>query len=178
MNQQIIISGVGGQGVLFVTRLLAQACMAKGLHVLTSETHGMAQRGGTVISHLKIGNFKSPLIRPGNADLFVVLKTENFDQHKGFLKSDGVAVVNTSSPLQLPPPGTVISFDADTAAREDAAMGSVNLYMLGVALTATPLCSLEEINRQITERLAQRKPELAEKALACVARGYAGTKEG
>jgi indolepyruvate ferredoxin oxidoreductase beta subunit len=50
--QQIIISGVGGQGVLFVTRLLAEAAIKKGLAVFTSETHGMAQRGGTVLSHL------------------------------------------------------------------------------------------------------------------------------
>ncbi|MCX5883025.1 MAG: 2-oxoacid:acceptor oxidoreductase family protein, partial [Deltaproteobacteria bacterium] len=51
IKQQIIISGVGGQGVLFVTRLLAEAAMMKGYPVLTSETHGMAQRGGTVVSH-------------------------------------------------------------------------------------------------------------------------------
>ena len=53
----------------FVTRLLAEAAIAKGLAVLSSETHGMAQRGGTVLSHLKVGDFSSPLIRPGHADL-------------------------------------------------------------------------------------------------------------
>ena len=64
-KQQIVISGVGGQGVLFVTRLLAEAAIARGLPVLTSETHGMAQRGGSVVSHLKVGDFSSPLIRSG-----------------------------------------------------------------------------------------------------------------
>jgi len=49
VKQQVIISGVGGQGVLFVTRLLAEAAINKGLPVFTSETHGMAQRGGTVL---------------------------------------------------------------------------------------------------------------------------------
>jgi len=57
MKQQIIISGLGGQGVLFVTRILAQAGMEMGLDVLTSETHGMAMRGGTVLAHVKVGGF-------------------------------------------------------------------------------------------------------------------------
>ena len=59
-NQQLIISGVGGQGVLFITRLLAEAAIAGGLPVLSSETHGMAQRGGIVVSHLKVGGFAGP----------------------------------------------------------------------------------------------------------------------
>jgi len=64
IRQQILISGVGGQGVLFVTGLLAEAAINKGLPVFTSETHGMAQRGGTVMSHFKVGDFSSPLIQP------------------------------------------------------------------------------------------------------------------
>jgi indolepyruvate ferredoxin oxidoreductase beta subunit len=59
VRQQILISGVGGQGVLFITILLAEAAINKGLPVFTSETHGMAQRGGTVVSHLKVGNFSA-----------------------------------------------------------------------------------------------------------------------
>lgn len=178
MNQQIIISGVGGQGVLFVTRLLAQACMANGLHVLTSETHGMAQRGGTVISHLKTGSFSSPLIRPGKADLFIALKQENVQQHKGFLKPGGAIVVNAGSGFVLPESGKGAFIDADELSARDNAPGSVNLYMLGAALAVCPVCTLEEVNRQIAERLAGKNPQIAEKALACVARGYTVVKEG
>ena len=65
MKQQIVVSGIGGQGVLFVTRILAEAAIERGMEVLTSETHGMAMRGGTVISHVKAGPFTSPLIRTG-----------------------------------------------------------------------------------------------------------------
>ena len=67
ISQQLILSGVGGQGILFITRLLAETAIAKGLPVMTSETHGMAQRGGIVISHLKVGSFSSPLVQPGRA---------------------------------------------------------------------------------------------------------------
>jgi indolepyruvate ferredoxin oxidoreductase beta subunit len=51
----LIICGLGGQGVLFLTRVLAQAALDKDLNIMGAETHGMAQRGGSVISHLKIG---------------------------------------------------------------------------------------------------------------------------
>ncbi len=60
IQQQVVISGVGGQGVFFVTRLLAEAAIDKGLAVFISETHGMAERGGTVLSHLKVGGFPVP----------------------------------------------------------------------------------------------------------------------
>jgi len=85
-QQQIIISGVGGQGVLFVTRLLAEAAIQKGMPVVTSETHGMAQRGGTVISHLKVGDFSSVLIRSRQADGLLALQEENILQHGHYLK--------------------------------------------------------------------------------------------
>ena len=62
---QAVVAGVGGQGVLFVTRALA-AAVAKGAgDILISEVHGMAQRGGAVLSQLKAGSFASPLITPG-----------------------------------------------------------------------------------------------------------------
>ena len=173
MNQQIVISGVGGQGVLFITGLLAKACMAKGAHVLTSETHGMAQRGGTVISHLKIGDYASPLIRPGNADLLVVLKSENLIQHQDFLKPGGKAIVN-SQPASEASTSTVITMDADQLAENENNPGSVNLYMLGAALTLTEVCSLDDVKQQVKNRL-QGKPEtLVTGALAALEKGFHG----
>jgi indolepyruvate ferredoxin oxidoreductase beta subunit len=133
-RQQIIISGVGGQGVLFVTRLLAEAAIAKGLPVFTSETHGMAQRGGTVLSHLKVGGFSSPLIRPSQADGLLMLKAENILQHGGFLKSDGWAVANGVDGTL---PETDISLDiidADSLAQKIANPKSTNLIVLGFVL--------------------------------------------
>lgn len=85
MKQQLIVSGVGGQGVLFVTRLLGHAGMEEGHNVLTSETHGMAMRGGTVISHVKIGPFMSPLVREGQADTGLFLHQANLVFHGGSL---------------------------------------------------------------------------------------------
>ena len=131
---QIVISGVGGQGVLFITRLLAEAAIQKGLPVFTSETHGMAQRGGTVISHLKIGDFASPLISPGNADGLIALKAESLDQHGGYLKSGGWAVINGPAPPAIEATARLYYLDADQLAREMDDPRSVNLIMLGFAL--------------------------------------------
>lgn len=136
VNQQIVISGVGGQGVLFVTRLLAEAAISKGLRVFTSETHGMAQRGGTVISHLKVGNYSSPLIRPFMADGMLALKVESIAQHGSFLKSDGWLVVNSANGKkpEMDVPQATFATDADRMAQNINNPKSVNLVMLGYAL--------------------------------------------
>ncbi|MBI4769536.1 MAG: 2-oxoacid:acceptor oxidoreductase family protein [Chloroflexi bacterium] len=68
MERKLILAGVGGQGVVYATKVLSQAAVLRGDSVLASENHGMSQRGGSVMSHLKIGGSQSPLIRRGTAD--------------------------------------------------------------------------------------------------------------
>jgi len=180
-HQQIVISGVGGQGVLFVTRLLAEAAIAKGLAVLSSETHGMAQRGGTVLSHLKLGDFSSPLIRPGHADLLLALKAENIAQHAAFLKPDGWIVVNAAAAAgDGGSPGTR-ALDADRLARRLANPRAVNLILLGFALAAGALpaegrkplfCDLADIQSVLQKRLGATPP-LLQDALGALAAGAA-----
>ena len=133
-RRQILLSGVGGQGILFLSRLLAEAAIAKGLPVLTSETHGMAQRGGVVVSHLKVGGFDSPLVRTGRADLLLVLKEENVALHRPFLADGGFLVVNATAPPDLGPGVRVSAVDADALALSAGAPQAVNLVLLGFAL--------------------------------------------
>lgn len=66
MRHQMILAGIGGQGVLFATKLLAESARRQGLAVIGSETHGMSQRGGSVVSHLKVGGFSSPMVEEIN----------------------------------------------------------------------------------------------------------------
>jgi indolepyruvate ferredoxin oxidoreductase beta subunit len=134
VRQQILISGVGGQGVLFITRLLAEAAIARGLPVLTCETHGMAQRGGTVVSHLKVGDFHSPLIRAGQADGLLVLKSENVVPHGVFLKPGGWMAVNACGEENLSPWANGFAVDGDQLVRKSGAVKSLNLVLLGFAL--------------------------------------------
>jgi len=162
IQQQIVISGVGGQGVLFVTRLMAEAAIRKGLPVLTSETHGMAQRGGTVISHLKVGAYTSPLIRTGQADVLLAMKDEGAAQHGHYLHRDGWAVVNGAALAQ-----GWRQLDADGLAHQIGNPRAVNLVVLGGALaggaTGLLFCTAEDIRAVMAERLAA-KPALLEKS--------------
>jgi indolepyruvate ferredoxin oxidoreductase, beta subunit len=170
--QQLIISGVGGQGILFITRLLAETAIKAGLPVLTSETHGMAQRGGVVISHLKVGSFTSPLVRPGQADCLLTLKSETIALHSHFLRTGGWITVNALSfPTEAAGfPTTTI--DADSIALSLGNPQAVNLIVLGRAL-ATPgrlFCSAEEVTAVIRKKLID-KPALLERSLAAFREG-------
>ena len=158
--QQIIISGVGGQGVLFITRLLADAALAQERSVLISETHGMAQRGGNVISHLKVGAqqagsqtgtteserqqlaFSSPLIRPGRADILLALHRDGLLAHSFYLRPDGKKFCNA------PDNGEANCIDATRVATELGSAVCANLVLLGFAVGSGELfCSPEELER-------------------------------
>ena len=178
--QQIVISGIGGQGVLFVTRLLAEAAIARDLPVFTSETHGMAQRGGTVVSHLKVGNFSSPLIRPGEADGLLVLKAENMDQHGGFLKDNGWVVVNDTDGAEADDRHLTFRLNADQLARQIENPKAVNLILLGYALGTRGrqgddpgllFCTYADVLAALQTVTAGR-PQLREAALAAIETGY------
>jgi indolepyruvate ferredoxin oxidoreductase beta subunit len=169
--QQLVISGVGGQGILFITRLLADVAIAAGLPVLTSETHGMAQRGGIVISHLKIGDFTSPLVRPGQADGLLSLKGETVPLHCHFLRPQGWIVAN-ALPFQIvEAEHPVKTIDADATALALGNPQAVNLIVLGRALAFSDLfCSREQVEAVIRTKLAG-KPKMLEGALAALATG-------
>ena len=180
IQQQLIISGVGGQGVLFVTRLLAEAAINKQLPVFTSETHGMAQRGGTVLSHFKVGDFSSPLIRPQQADGLLALKDENIKAHKSFLKANGWTVANIGTDRKAPIEIPVHSVDADALAQEIRNPKAVNLIVLGFALAKSEqatgkinklFCSITDINNVLENRFGKNEKMLTAAAAALEA-GY------
>ncbi len=177
-RQQIVVSGVGGQGVLFVTRLLADAAILRGASVLTSETHGMAQRGGVVVSHLKAGGFASPLVRTGRADALFVLKEENLPLHRGFLKPGGSLFVNTTRTLVPEGNENVHAVDADGLARESGNLQSANLILLGFAFPRLetagvegPLfASIDDVRAALRQR-AGEKEHLIAASLAALSLG-------
>ncbi|HJV33593.1 indolepyruvate oxidoreductase subunit beta [Geomonas sp.] len=177
-EQQIIICGLGGQGILFVTRLLAETAIAKGLPVLTSETHGMAQRGGVVVSHLKVGGFTSPLVRPGQADALLSLKPETVPLHLHFLKKDGFIATNAKEQLEEGASHPTVTVDADELALSLGDPQAVNLIVLGRALAEQGrlFCTAEEIASVIKQKMAGKEKQLA-RALAAFSAGLGQTKE-
>lgn len=99
MELKLILTGLGGQGVVFLTRLLSKTAVSLGHNVMVSETHGMSQRGGSVISHLKVGGSHAPLIRRGTADILIALEANEAVRTLPFLRQGGTAFVNSENGL-------------------------------------------------------------------------------
>ena len=151
MKQQIIVSGLGGQGALTLTRLLAEAAFAAHFPVLTSETHGMAQRGGTVISMIKVGPFRGPLIPAGAADVGLFLTLKNLAVHSFYLKPDAARFVNSGNP------GDYRHLDARTMAQQLGAPVVANLILLGYAVGQGALfCDPQLMEKVITAKSPAR----------------------
>jgi len=136
----IILSGLGGQGILFMTRVLAQAALNKGFNVMGAETHGMAQRGGSVVSHLRLGEAKSSLVRTGTAHFLLSLEENEGYRNLAFLSQGARMYVNTNSKYfpreevkELLDKRNVIyrSIPAGKMAQELGAPRSSNLALLG-----------------------------------------------
>jgi indolepyruvate ferredoxin oxidoreductase beta subunit len=185
-STNIILTGLGGQGILFMTRILAQTALDNGYNVIGAETHGMAQRGGAVVSHLRLGKVQGSLVQTGTAHILLAL-----DEHEGyrnlpFLSRKGRLFINTNAnhfPLE-----DVQAFldmreivyravPAGVLARELGAPRSGNLALLGFfsAFSERPftfgeiLQTIEkispdrfvEINRKVFEAGHQRAKESA-----------------
>ncbi len=126
---QVIICGRGGQGVLFLTRILDEAALAEGKNVISSETHGMAMRGGSVVSSIRIGPFASPLIRSGQADIILALADSEVERNIHLLKKTGGQVyVNSAA-------NDAGAIDASAIAHELGSLVVSNLVLLGFACT-------------------------------------------
>ena len=96
MNKDVLLCGVGAQGTVLASKLIAAAAMAKGNIVHSAETIGMAQRGGSVTSHIRIGEQASaPLIPSGNADILIAFEPAEAIRNLNYLKPDGFVIVNT-----------------------------------------------------------------------------------
>jgi indolepyruvate ferredoxin oxidoreductase, beta subunit len=155
-NLRIFLTGVGGQGTLLASRLLGEAAIAAGYHPMVSETHGMAQRGGIVVSTVVLGNLKSPLISPGEAD--VVLGFEALEAFRALDRCQARTLVIANTAILVPYPvsigqarypevdlmfqrladqvGALLAFDAGELARQAGSPLAVNMVLLG-ALAAT-----------------------------------------
>jgi indolepyruvate ferredoxin oxidoreductase, beta subunit len=98
----ILIVGVGGQGVLLASEVLSEAALFSGLDVKKSEVHGMAQRGGVVSSHVRIGKrVHSPLIPEGRADVMLAFEQSEAMRWAHFVRPDGTAIINRK--ILVPP---------------------------------------------------------------------------
>lgn len=187
MNVNIVLCGVGGQGTVLASKLLAAAAMDRGLPVKTAETIGMAQRGGSVFSHVRIGEgVSSPLIGRGRADLIIAFEPAEAVRQLPFLKPEGTVVVATrpivpASALTGGPAyeldaimahledkvGHLVLVDADAAARDLGSSKCLNVVLLGAAVRSGVLSlTTEDVAKAIKRLVPERFQDLNARALA------------
>ncbi len=165
---QMIISGVGGQGVLLLTRVFSEVALKKGYPIIGSEDHGMSQRGGSVITHLKIGDFDSPLVKRGNAD--ILLSLERNEAYKtllylrptfggqggglGFINAPDADFITSEIRAHLKENGIEVHvFGADQLAKDMGAVQSVNIAMIGFASAHPRFPFSPEMLREAVQRV-------------------------
>lgn len=113
MKKDIMICGVGGQGTVLASKIIAASAMDEGNAVHSAETIGMAQRGGPVTSHVRIGSDAfSPLIPLGGADLLIAFEPSEAVRNLKYLKKDGFVIVN-SVPVKPTSLGSAEGYDGD-----------------------------------------------------------------
>ncbi|RZN67739.1 MAG: indolepyruvate ferredoxin oxidoreductase subunit beta [Candidatus Methanolliviera hydrocarbonicum] len=95
MSFDLVIVGVGGQGTILSARIIGEACIIEGRHVISAETHGMAQRGGSVENHVRIDGELGPLVPIGGADMLISLEPLEAIRYGHYLKKDGILISNT-----------------------------------------------------------------------------------
>ena len=158
---KLVLAGVGGQGVLFVTRLLSETAQALGMDFISSEIHGMTQRGGSVVSVFKIGLSESPLVRQGSADLLLAFTLDEGYRNLAFLRPGGNWVVNCPNPERLDggirtylhnQNVSIHALDADGLARESPRVANVALvgFATGRGALHLPSASLRATLRAIS----------------------------
>ncbi|MEN6453978.1 MAG: indolepyruvate oxidoreductase subunit beta [Prolixibacteraceae bacterium] len=148
MKTDIILAGVGGQGILSIATALGGAVLLENLYLKQAETHGMSQRGGAVVSHLRISEkpVASDLIPLGGADLILSVEPMESLRYLPFLKEDGYLVTNTNPFVNIPDYPEInllmerirnlphyVAIDADQIAREIGNSKTSNMVMLGAA---------------------------------------------
>lgn len=173
MNKSILLCGVGGQGTVLASKLIAAAFMQSGEVVHSAETIGMAQRGGSVTSHVRIGESAfSPLIPSGCADLILAFEPAEAVRNLPLLRENGAVIAN-SVPVK---PITDMSYDgaeavdylkknvknaiivdAEEICREFGSSKFFNISILGVACAAGKLgLSREQILAEIEKRVPEK----------------------
>lgn len=164
MKYDIVLCGVGGQGGISVSIIIAMAAQAQGLEVKQSEVHGMAQRGGEVLAHLRISDspIASPVIPEGGASLLLAFEPLEALRYLPWL-APGAAILSASTPVRNIPnypdidlvlgrlggiPGARV-IDADALAREAGNPKAANMVLVGAAakLLPFPPARLEEAIR-------------------------------
>ena len=170
----LVIAGVGGQGTILASDIIGKAAVREGLPVMAAETHGMAQRGGSVVNHLRIGCELGSLIPLKSADALLALEPSEALRYLEYLSDDGIVIVNTEPVLPVtvtsglssyPDVETIIdcleqrfvvkAFNAVQLAKKAGHVQSMNTVMIGAVSKYLPLSKdvlIECVRRSVPKK--------------------------
>lgn len=182
----LLIAGVGGQGTILASRIVSTAAIRAGFRVRVGETYGAAQRGGPVMSHIRIGSsVSSPFICPGKADVLVGFEPAEARRTSKYLKKGGLTIVNIAKvhpvevitgAMEYPPLDELIRpiqtiardaivFDATELAKKAGDSVAMNVVMLGALASSDVLPFPEEhLREELKERIPKKFFEVNRKA--------------
>ncbi len=186
MKTDIILSGVGGQGILSIAAAIGEAALKEGLYMKQAEVHGMSQRGGDVQSNLRLSDqpIASDLIPLGHADLIISLEPMESLRYLPYLNKEGWLVTNSQPFVNIPNypeiekvnaeldklPHKVV-LDVEAIAKEAGSVRAANIVMLGAA---TPFLGLEyeKIEEGVRSIFARKGEEIVAMNLKALKAGY------
>ena len=185
MKTDIILCGVGGQGILSIATIIGEAAMNENLYIKQAEVHGMSQRGGDVQSNLRISSepIYSDLIPKGGADVIISMEPMEALRYLPFLKKDGWVITNSAPFVNIPnyPDMEVIkadlaklphvvSIDIEQMAKDNGVPRSANVILLGAAQKALGL-EYEKLEAAIARVFARKGDAVVEANIKALALG-------
>ena len=191
MKQDIILSGVGGQGILSIATMIGEAATQAGLTLKQAEVHGMSQRGGDVQSNLRLsdGEIASDLITAGTADMILSLEPMEALRYLPYLNKDGW-VITSSSPFKNIPnyPDDealkadfrtlphVVTVDVEAMAKEHSMPKCANVILLGAAARYLNILSVEQLRASIARVFGSKGEAVVEMNQRAFDLGYAASE--
>jgi indolepyruvate ferredoxin oxidoreductase beta subunit len=183
MKKDIILCGVGGQGILSIATIIGEAAMNDGLYIKQAEVHGMSQRGGDVQSNLRISSepIHSDLIAKGAADVIISMEPMEALRYLPYLKKDGWIITSSAPFVNIPnypdiedvmadlkSVGNVVIIDIEQLAKDNGVPRSANVILLGAAQKALGIeyAKLEAAIRRVFGRKGDAVVEANIKALS------------
>lgn len=189
MKKDIILCGVGGQGILSIATIIGEAATKAGLNLKQAEVHGMSQRGGDVQSNLRLSTetIYSDLIAQGGADVVISMEPMESLRYLPYLAKDGT-IVTSSKPFvnipnypdevalnaELDSLPSVVKLDIETLAKEAGNVRGANMVLLGMAAPYIEILSIDQLREAIATVFARKGEAVVEANLKAFDKGVAG----
>ncbi|MCF0175670.1 MAG: indolepyruvate oxidoreductase subunit beta [Bacteroidales bacterium] len=191
MKKDIILCGVGGQGILSIATIIGQAATEAGINLKQAEVHGMSQRGGDVQSNLRLSTetIWSDLIPQGGADLVISMEPMEALRYLPYLAKDGTVVTGSKAFINIPNypdeaalmeeidslPSSV-KFDIDAIAKDAGNARGANMVLLGMAAPFLEILSVEQLRKAVAVVFARKGESVVEANLKAFDKGVEASR--